>query len=669
MKRIFTILFATMLVGQAWADDFTIGNLKYTITDAENHEVSVSKAETKPIDTLAIPSKVKNGDITYTVTSISKGGFSSCTGLTFVNIPNSITTISNGAFLGCIKTVSIIVPKSVTNMGSDAFYDCDKVTIYCEAKSQSTDWDSNWNRNGGKIVWNVQIGENADFEYSFNTSSDGNKAILKKYKGNAESVSMPSAVFADSAVYQVVSIGKEAFIGCESIKTANLPETISYIGEQAFKNCTALENINIPDSVTIIRDATFYGCSSLKSIAFGKSVNQIGMSAFEKSGLEIVVVPKSIEKIDNFAFANCENLKLVYIPETVVKNEANAFADCTNTTIYCASASQPETWSDMWNEDGGAVVWGYSVPDVKTLALSFETTPNGTATITGCNDVSTIDIPIMVMIDSSAYIITGIDDNALYDIVHRKYGDSINVDNGNLILSTEGGVLYNKDKTTLIACPRGKTGTVTIPNTVTTISEFAFGSCEKLQAVEIPNSVTSIEDGAFSACLSLKSITIPNSVTSIGGAAFGGCIGITEITIPKSVVCMDAQIFETFIEEIDTIITITVYCEVSKQPEGWDERWNYCMNVSNTKVNLNVVWAKEEDHTVVAESAANAINIYAYGNTIIVENATDEILVYNAMGALVCKEAIHRISTTITVNNPGVYIVKTGSTVKRVMVN
>ena len=73
--------------------------------------------------------------------------------------------------------------------------------------------------------------------------------------------------------------------------------------------------------------------------------------------------------------------------------------------------------------------------------------------------------------------------------------------------------------------------------------------------------------------------------------------------------------------------------------------------------------------TPVIESTINAVNIYAYGNKIVVENAMDEIFVYNAMGALICRDAINRVRTEIPVNVPGVYIVKTGGTVKRVLVN
>lgn len=76
---------------------------------------------------------------------------------------------------------------------------------------------------------------------------------------------------------------------------------------------------------------------------------------------------------------------------------------------------------------------------------------------------------------------------------------------------------------------------VTIPNSMTTISGYAFRSCSGLTSVTIPNSVTEIGSYAFSACKSLTSVTIPGSVTKIGSSAFGGCSSLTSITIPDSV--------------------------------------------------------------------------------------------------------------------------------------
>ena len=83
-------------------------------------------------------------------------------------------------------------------------------------------------------------------------------------------------------------------------------------------------------------------------------------------------------------------------------------------------------------------------------------------------------------------------------------------------------------------CCRSLTS-ITIPNSVTSIGGAAFYSCSGLTSITIPNSVTSIGDEAFCHCTQLTSITIPNSVTSIGASAFCNCSGLTSITIPNSV--------------------------------------------------------------------------------------------------------------------------------------
>lgn len=104
--------------------------------------------------------------------------------------------------------------------------------------------------------------------------------------------------------------------------------------------------------------------------------------------------------------------------------------------------------------------------------------------------------------------------------------------------------------------------------------------------------------------------------------------------------------------------SLTIYCEAESQPDNWDLNWN--------PDNQPVVWGYKIG-TAATESAATAINIYAYGNTIVVENATDEIRVYNAMGSLVA--TANNENAEIRINGAGVYIVRTGNIAKRVMVN
>ena len=93
---------------------------------------------------------------------------------------------------------------------------------------------------------------------------------------------------------------------------------------------------------------------------------------------------------------------------------------------------------------------------------------------------------------------------------------TINVNQSSPNYSVVSGVLFNKNKTTLIQYPGGGAVSYVIPNSVTNIEEIAFGGCSSLTGVTIPSSVTSIGASAFTFCSSLTSITVPNSVTNIG---------------------------------------------------------------------------------------------------------------------------------------------------------
>jgi hypothetical protein len=103
------------------------------------------------------------------------------------------------------------------------------------------------------------------------------------------------------------------------------------------------------------------------------------------------------------------------------------------------------------------------------------------------------------------------------------------VNEGNLDYSSDDGVLYNKNKTTLILCPPQKAGSYNIPDSVTDIKFRAFDTCKQLTSVTIPDGVTTIRDSTFFMCTGLKSVTLPSTVTLIENSAFFGTSQISDV--------------------------------------------------------------------------------------------------------------------------------------------
>ena len=185
---------------------------------------------------------------------------------------------------------------------------------------------------------------------------------------------------------------------------------------------------------------------------------------------------------------------------------------------------------------------------------TYEVDSDGTITITDCKESAKGAITIPSKIGGKPVISIGagaFDDctgltsitipNSVTSIGVRAFDGcsgltSINVARGNNYYSDNNGVLFNKKKTELIRYPEGKSQTsYTIPNSVTSIGDYAFEGCGGLTSITIPDSITSIGYWAFHGCGGLTSITIPNSVTSIGELAFLGCTGLTSITLGNSV--------------------------------------------------------------------------------------------------------------------------------------
>ena len=224
----------------------------------------------------------------------------------------------------------------------------------------------------------------------------------------------------------------------------------------------------------------------------------------------VVNIPSEINgtpvtTIGNAAFRD-SSVTSVTIPASVTEIGANAFAGCTNLT----SVTYGGDWSKLTIQSGNP-----AVQDAANEQLFyFEFILNNTA----------------VVVTNYKY------NGAAADVtIPSRY-------QGKPVTTIGHAAFFNSAVTS-----------VTIPDSVTSISDEAFINCPKLTNISIPNSVTYIGFSAFSSCTSLKSITLPSSLSFISGALFLGCSQLTTIHIPVSVTSIGNNAFA----DCPSLMTVT----------------------------------------------------------------------------------------------------------------
>jgi len=323
------------------------------------------------------------------------------------------------------------------------------------------------------IMANAYDAEINGIYYNFS----GSKAIVtyrdSQYSSYSGSVTIPESVSYNGKTYNVTGISGSAFAYCYDLNSISIPNSVTSIGERAFNCCSSLLLAIIPSSVTEIGERAFEGCESLTTAAIPDGVKTISnRTFFGCTNLTSLTIGNGVTSIGMSAFAGCRLTSLVF-PNSVTSIGAFAFANCSDIT----SVTFPNSLKSIGSQ-------------------AFE----------GCAKLTSLTIPNSV--NSIAY-------DAFFGCVGLT---SFVIDKGNTMYDSRdncNAIIETGSNTLIWGCSN-----TIIPNSVTSIGNYAFQVCEGLTSVNIPEGVTSIGEGAFDRCSNLKIVSIPRSVTYIGSCAF-----------------------------------------------------------------------------------------------------------------------------------------------------
>ena len=525
MKKKILLLVITLLSTMTASANEAMADGIYYDLDVSAKTATVTSGYTKYTGSVTIPATVTLFSVTYSVTAIGDLAFLNCSDLTSINIPNSVTSIGRLAFGNCSGLTSVTIGNSVTSIGDRAFSGCSGLSTITIPNSVTSIGESAFY--GCSTLSSITIPNSVT---SIGTCAFyGCSGLTSVIIGNSVTSIEPS-VFSNCSNltsvtigYNVASIKDGAFWGCSSLTSIELPYIVTSIGDYAFYNCSSLTSIEIPINVTSIGSSAFNGCSGLTSVTIPNSVTSIGDYAFIGcSSLTSVTIPNSVTSIGDRAFSGCSDLSTITIPNSVTSIGSSAFYGTAwynnkpdglvyaGLVAYKYKGTMPDN-TNIIIEDGTTGIASYAFQNcygLKSITIPNSVTSIGDYAFQDCYGLKSITIPNSV---------TSIGKSVFYGSSNL----SIVVANGNTTYDSRNNcnaIIETATNTLVAGC-----GYTKIPNSVTSIGDYAFNGCV-MSSITIPNSVTSIGNSAFQSCSSLSSITIPNSVTSIGSSAFYGTL-------------------------------------------------------------------------------------------------------------------------------------------------
>ena len=456
------------------------GVLNYRRTEGMS-TVSVVCADTEIAGSLVIPSEYDG----MKVVEIEIGAFAGQSGITDAVIPDTVQKIGAEAFKGCSSLETVSLENTLQSVGADAFAE--------------TAWSAAHSEDQMMIM---------------------DEILLVSVSDSAMNIVLPDTV-------RVVA--DEACMGNTSLMSAELAENTGYVGKKSFFGCSALTSVIIPSNVKNIDDYAF-GESALATVVIPSTVLSIGKGAFIRcTQLQQVTIREGLLKIGSSAFSECTSLREITVPDSTIVIGTAAFSKCTGMQYAAILGGMTELPDDLFKDctslynvvlDGDIVRIGSGAFN-KCTALQSVTLPDtvkyiGSEAFQSCMSLRNVNIPESVIdIGVNAFF-----DTTFYNSLRASDSDSsFVIYDGRVLLGYYGEDQY-----------------LQIPDGIQVIGGAVFAANETISVICLPDTVTSISSYAFDNLWTLEQVVSTGSIEYIGAYAFWDCISLREMTFPEGVV-------------------------------------------------------------------------------------------------------------------------------------
>ena len=456
MNKRFTSLMTTLILSvffsiSASAYDVEVDGIYYNLNyQDKTAEVTYKEQYSSPYDgEVYIRSSIELNGVEYKVTSIGEFAFSSCSGLTSIDIPNSVTSIGNNVLSGCdgIKNAVIAndmfvflpedynghysIPDNIIKIVGGAFFRCTGLTSVDIPSSIKSIEQYTFSGCSGLTSINIPTSVTS---IGFNAFRDCT---------GITSVNIPNSI---------TSNDNEAFWGCSGLTTVTIPNSVTRIGVSAFRGCSGLISVNIPNSVTDIGYDAFWYCTSLTSVTIPNSITSIKDFIFYGcSGLTSVIIPNSVTRIEQNAFGFCSGLSSITIGSGVEKIEFGAFADCNNIeTVTCLAKKVPNTRIEIFR---GVNIRNCTLIVPESALQAYKTTKPwsdfGTIkAIEGTEGIKSVKARGIAIQSAGGFInISGLDNNekvSFYGIDGKSLGTATSINGTTSFAAQSGSIVVAK---------------------------------------------------------------------------------------------------------------------------------------------------------------------------------------------------------------------------------